>query len=33
MASKLLGIADAVVATINSASLSQTVNAERLFLP
>ena len=33
MASKLLGIADAVVATINNTPLSQTVNAERLFLP
>jgi hypothetical protein len=33
MASKLLAIADAVVSTINGASLGQPLNAERLFLP
>ena len=33
MASSLLPIADAVVATINGASLGQPVDAERLFLP
>jgi len=33
MPSKLLPIADAVVTTINGATLGQPVNAERLFLP